>query len=120
MKTPRTRSQTRSREVIYIYELAREHEDDIVEDIAFEDCSIIGPVVLIVLDDVSLVGNHFQSPHVVWPPLDAERPYFGAIGVQRCDFRNCRFERVGLAGPKRFTEMFLAQVGGEPPANPVS
>lgn len=70
---------------------------DLIEGVTFENCSIVGPAVLGVLE-----GNEFL--HCGWEgELEAiiweipEGPRIGAVGVKDCTFSSCRFTRIGLA-----------------------
>jgi hypothetical protein len=68
----------------------------------FSNCRIIGPAVLIPLDDVTIAHCSWDAPDfdAIYWEVPPERNYVvGAVGVTRCTFSNCRFEQVGLAGP---------------------
>lgn len=96
---------TRS-EVIRLADLAT--VSDIVEDRRFEDCMLVGPAVLVLLDSVDLISCGFEgsAEAMLWE-LPADRTQVqGAIGLRRCSFIGCRFQRVGFAGTPEVMEMF--------------
>lgn len=84
---------------------------DLLEDLRFENCTIIGPAVIAVLEENTLAHNSFSAPglnELFWlvPP---DRPsVVGAIGVRRTEFYSCNFQRVGLAGPPELLEALRA------------
>lgn len=93
------------RQVVYPFELAKDSETSILSDIDFDECTIIGPAVLIVLNDTSITNCIFESRDIFWP-LVVGRNYYGGIGVERCNFTKCRFVRMGLAVPEGMIEQF--------------
>lgn len=76
----------------------------------FENCLLIGPVVLVIANDVVLEGCHLGPPparQLVWVFADDEQPPLGAVWVPKCRFVNCTFYRVGYAGSSKLLENFL-------------
>jgi hypothetical protein len=74
-----------------------------LEGYEFSNCRIIGPAVLVLLDDVSLIGCTWDTPDLdaLFWEVPPERPVvMGAVGVRRCQFSNCTFEQIGVAGPR--------------------
>ena len=68
----------------------------------FSNCRIIGPAVLVLLDDVSIIGCTWDAPGLdalFWEVPSERQVVMGAVGVARCQFSNCTFELIGIAGP---------------------
>jgi hypothetical protein len=106
---PETHSRSHLRKVVYIYEEARNHEGKI-DDVDFVDCQIVGPAVLAIVRGVTM-SNMGIDPDILWPPADPTRQYFGLIPVTNTEFRNCRFEKVGLLATADFTRDFRRALG---------
>src|SRR5205807_5806585 len=66
-----------------------------VEDEEFEDCTFVGPGVLMFIGGVRFFGNQIEGDGL-WV-VDTDRGYQGAIAVRNCTFTRCRFVNVGLA-----------------------
>lgn len=65
--------------------------EDVIEGVTFENCSIVGPAVLAVLE-----GNEFlhcgwegDLEAIIWEVPEGLR--IGAVGVRNCTFSSCRF-----------------------------
>jgi hypothetical protein len=71
-----------------------------VEDQDFEDCTFVGPGVLMFIGGVRFLGNHIEGDGL-WV-VDTDRGYQGAIAVRNCTFTGCRFVNVGLATDEAF------------------
>lgn len=73
---------------------------DILEGVRFEGCQIVGPAVLALMDDNTIAGGTFEAPvdHITIP-AETTRPYFGIVGLRRCEFYNCQFTRIGFLAP---------------------
>lgn len=74
--------------------------DDLLADLRFENCTIIGPAVLALIDDVVLSNCGFDAPGadaVFWPVAPNRQIVIGAIGLVRVEFYSCRFMRIGIA-----------------------
>jgi hypothetical protein len=87
-------------EVVRIAELTV--NSSVLEDLQFSNCRIIGPAVLVLLGDVTIVHCSWDAPGIdaVFWEVPPERNFVvGAVGVARCTFSNCRFEQIGIAGP---------------------
>lgn len=77
-------------------------ENFILRDYLFEQCSMIGPAVLVPLEGVELTGSTFDAPSMdalIWRMADDRQPIVGAIGLVRVAFRDCQFQAVGLGVP---------------------
>jgi hypothetical protein len=85
----------------------------IVEDEEFENCTFVGPGVLMFIGGVNFYGNHLE-PDALWV-VDRERGYQGAIAVQNCKFTGCTFVNVGLATDEAFVrQIYETQAGAAP------
>jgi hypothetical protein len=74
----------------------------VLEGYEFSNCRIIGPAVLALLDDVSIIGCTWDTPGLdalFWEVPPTRPVVMGAVGVSKCQFSNCNFELIGVAGP---------------------
>jgi hypothetical protein len=101
MSIPPLRADGRFRdEVVRIAELTV--NSSTLQDLEFSNCRIIGPAVLVLLDNVTIAHCSWDAPgfDAIYWEVPPERGFVvGAVGVARCTFSNCRFEQVGIAGP---------------------
>ena len=86
---------------------------DVLEGFDFNDCDIVGPAVLAVLDHVTMTHNSFDGDmeSVLWEVPRTRTRVLGAIGIRNCTFRDCRFHRIGLAGTAEFVVAFITGTG---------
>jgi hypothetical protein len=98
------------REVIHLREFAL--EDDLwIRDKTFEGCQIIGPTIIAPMRTQFIkCGWGGTSKALVWATPDDL--VIGAIGVERCVFRNCEFKFVALAVPPSEVEQIRSALGG--------
>jgi hypothetical protein len=78
-----------------------------LEGYEFSNCRIIGPAVLVPLENVSIVGSTWNAPGfdaIFWEVPPTRPVVVGAVGIVRCTFSNCTFEQVGIAGPPEARE----------------
>lgn len=80
-----------------------------VQGLVFENCMILGPAVVAMLNGGTLEGCSFDSPPeaLLWE-VPADTTKIGAIGLDDCTFVNCHFQGVGFAGTPEFAEKFTA------------
>lgn len=71
----------------------------IISNRTIEDCEIRGPAMITLLDGVTLADNNFDGD-INSPFLEVAEPRMivGAIGLQDCVFRRCRFIAIGIIG----------------------
>jgi hypothetical protein len=82
----------------------------IVEEEEFENCTFVGPAVLMFIGGVNFYNNHLDSD-ALWV-VDTERGYQGAIAVRECSFTGCTFVNVGLATDEAFVrQIYETQAG---------
>jgi len=79
----------------------------------FEECTFIGPGVLMFIGGVRFVANRLDGD-ALWI-VDRDRGYQGAIAVRNCTFTRCTFINVGLATDAPFVrEIYATQVADAP------
>lgn len=95
-------------EIIRIAELAT--TADVLRELVFEDCEIVGPAVLLILGSTQLLESSIDGPNAVWD-LDPNRGYIGGIGIEACLFQRCVFRRVGFGGHPDLIAQLRASLG---------
>jgi hypothetical protein len=70
-------------------------EDACLEEMAFEDCVLIGPAVFTPHENVRMSETVFNSLAVFLPVLD-DIVHVGTIGLRDASFTRCRFKNVGF------------------------
>lgn len=76
--------------------------DDVLRDLTFENCTIVGPAVLALLESTTISGCTWDGPFdaFAWPIPEGRPWVIGAIGLVNVSFYGCRFQRIGLAFPE--------------------
>lgn len=71
---------------------------DVIQDVTFENCSIIGPAV-VVLQDSTLTNCVFNgtAEELFWDVGD-RRSVLGVVAMVRCTIVGSSFQRIGFAG----------------------
>ena len=91
---------------VEINRLVTEHSP-VLQDMTFVDKEIVGPAVLVPMDDqVSVIQSYLgiDADAVLWE-IPVEREHLsGAIGLERCTFLRCRFINIGVGGPPEAME----------------
>lgn len=82
--------------IVRISELAT--VDDVLVELVFEKCEIVGPAVLAILGGNQIRHVNIDSVNALWD-IPVDRRYVGAIGLQACLFEDCSFRRCGFVGP---------------------
>ena len=85
-------------------------EDAVIDGLHFEDCHVLGPVVMIVEGELDLVNNTIEGdPDAFLWEIDPQRERVtGAVLVKNTTFEGCTFTNVGLAGYHDFIEQIRA------------
>lgn len=101
------------RQVVLVSELVGRTKvgPDKLEGYIFNDCQIVGPAVLFVVQDDHFNDCTFEAAEV-FTVAEPGRPYFGVVSLYNCTFEKCRFERVGILAPQPFVDQFLNQASG--------
>lgn len=110
--TPHPGTREYRRQLVRIADLAV--TDDVIQDVRFENCQIVGPAVLAPLEDTTINGCSFDSQgplELFWLIPPTRESVIGAIGLVRVEFFACRFQRIGLAVPEAHAEQFLRGFG---------
>jgi hypothetical protein len=100
---------------ISLYDLARAcmaEGKTTISDRTFRNCVIVGPAVVLVLDNVQFNNTNFGQPGsdvraIVLRPASPTQ-VVGAIPVTHCTFDGCRFLGLGFTGPDLFLDQLLA------------
>jgi hypothetical protein len=108
-KTGGVRGHRHVREIIRIVHMAG--DEAVIRGHTFEDCTIMGPAVLVFRDcdlvDPTLRGKLDAILWEVWPDREW---VLGAVLVERCRFLQCRFENIGIAGPKSLLAKLRSEI----------
>lgn len=104
MVTPQTGDRRFDKTVVRIADLTLTEPN--IDGYEFSHCRILGPAILLPLQDVGITGCSFDAPFdVLFWEIDPRREAVtGAVGVSRTTFSGCTFEAVGLAGPPDMRE----------------
>lgn len=88
---------------------------DLLEGLTFENCQIIGPAVLALLDGNQIVNCGFEGTleGIIWEVPESREQVYGAIGVRNCLFSGCQFTRIGLAAPPAVADQVRRALGGD-------
>lgn len=93
-------------EVVRLADLAT--VNPVIDGHNFENCLIVGPAVMLVMSGTAIEGCDLggDAVSIFWlVNPEVRNAVLGAIGVQNCSFRGCRFQNVGLAGPEELRTM---------------
>jgi|SRR5215211_2462745 len=88
--------------------------EDIITDVRFEQCEIVGPAVVAPLEGVTMRNSRFDAPDsdaLFWIVPSSREVVIGAIGLVRVEFFSCKFSRVGLAIPEHKLEEYKQGFG---------
>lgn len=79
-----------------------------IEHARFERCLILGPAVLVLSADTQISNSNFQTyPGVAFfVPVDVSKHLpMGMVNLIGCQFDQCEFQRISLAGPESVRAM---------------
>jgi hypothetical protein len=73
----------------------------ILDGFSFRDCTVVGPAVLLPLDETTFDHCVFEGDPdaIAWEIPPPRVRVVGAVAVRRCTFSDCRFSGIGIAGP---------------------
>lgn len=85
----------------------------VIEGRSFVDCTIEGPALMLVLENVAFDRVNFgptggDMRNMLFRPLGDMG--IGAVPVRNCNFTNCRFLTLGITGNDQLLDMLIAQV----------
>ena len=84
-------------------------DTEILQDMEFTDCVLVGPAVLLMLDDVHIADSSLEGPDLdalFWEIQPGRSRVVGAIAIRNCSFVGCTFQRIGFAGPASMRALF--------------
>ncbi|EHB45756.1 hypothetical protein MycrhDRAFT_6504 [Mycolicibacterium rhodesiae JS60] len=81
---------------------------DLIQGVRFENCNIIGPAVIGLLDRTVLQDSAIDgdTDAVLWDLGDRVH-VIGAVGLMDCIISNCRLQRIGFAVPRHMRQKFM-------------
>lgn len=85
---------------------------DVIEGVTFENCTLIGPAVIVLLGAGTFKDSVFDGDveALLWP-LGSRNHVIGAIALVGCTVVGCRLQRVGLAFPEDQEEIVRRGLG---------
>ena len=88
---------------------------DLLEGLTFENCQIVGPAVLGVLNNNTFVNCNWEGPPeaIIWE-VPEDRPVLGVIGLQTCTFAGCHFQRISMAMNSPMAQLFREGISRAP------
>jgi hypothetical protein len=105
---------THEHRVIWLRDLVP--DDGVLDGHTFVDCEVNGPAVLVLQGDHTVLGhNDFGGPSleaVLWEVAPDRPTVVGAVLALNCTFNDCRFRRIGFAGPPDFIQKMRAGSSG--------
>ena len=102
--------------LIYLMDLLAPGSKPIIINRTIEDCEIRGPAMIALLGGVTIANSGFDGDiKSLFVEVPDKRMIFGAIGLQDCVFRRCRFTQIGIIGTRE--QIDKAQQGFTPPAS---
>jgi hypothetical protein len=73
--------------------------DGLIENRTFEDAVVLGPTMVVPIEDVTLDSNTFVGdPKGIFLEFSEGHPIQGGIGLRHVTFRRCAFRNVSIAG----------------------
>jgi len=84
----------------------------LLEGITFENCHLIGPAVLALLDSNVFSETTFEGEPdaLLWEVPPSRQNVIGAIGLRTCRLISCRTTNVGFAGSPAIIAQFRSAV----------
>ena len=92
--------------LVYLMALLAPGAKPIISDRTIEDCEIRGPAMIALLGGVTIASSTFDGNiESLFVEVVDKRTILGAIGLQDCVFRRCRFVAIGIIGTREQIEM---------------
>lgn len=88
--------------------------EDVIQDARFENCVIVGPAVLGLINNVTMSGCRFDAPGpdaLLWPVPESRGAVMGAVGLMNVEIQSCQLQRIGIAVPEAQLEQFRREFG---------
>jgi len=93
-------------ETIRLTQLVDDSVGETLDRVLFEDCEIVGPVVVVPIDTDfeactwDVIGSNPRE--MFWEIAPEKTAVIGAVALRRCLFVRCNFIRVGVAGREQY------------------
>lgn len=100
--------------VVQISSLLPPGTGTIIRDRTFENVNFVGPAVVAPLMGMTFEGCIFgydQTIDTILWEVTPERFVVGVVGMERCMFRNCRFNGISFMGTRQFIDNFRRAIG---------
>jgi hypothetical protein len=77
-----------------------DHPSPLITERTFEDCIIVGPAVIALIDQVTMLSPVWDASRLEEVFIEVPTGSFviGPIGLIRCTFIRCRFHGIGVMG----------------------
>ena len=90
---------------VYLLDLIPPGAQPIISDRIFEDCEVRGPAMIALLNVNTITDSLFDGDiDSLFVEVADKRIIVGAIGLQSCVFRRCRFTQIGIIGTREQIE----------------
>lgn len=81
--------------------------EDVIHDLRFENCQIVGPAMFVLQDNVTISGCTFTAPlETLVLVVSEDRMVTGVVGLKNVEFYGCTFIRVGFILPPDLAKSF--------------
>ena len=111
--TPHSSTEHNPERVVQISSLLPPGAGSIIRDRTFENIKFVGPAIISPMSNVSFehcgFGLQNNLDELLWE-ITLPRFVVGVIGLERCTFRRCSFNTIGLMGPREFLDEFKRMV----------
>ena len=85
-------------------------ESGLIEGRTYEDAVILGPAILVPIENMTLDSNTFLGdPNALFIEFPEGSPIQGGIGLRNVTFRRCEFRNVAIAGTPEVIARFRSQ-----------
>ena len=87
--------------LLNLMDLLSPSSEPIISNRTIEDCEIRGPVMISLIERVTIYDSGFDGDvESLFVEVAGERIIFGAVGLRDCVFRRCHFAGVGIIGSR--------------------